>query len=108
VLTRCSSGYCDKCRPADTTNWGAWQQKHGTSSQRGYDAEWMKLRQVVLERDSFLCQHCYAQGVFTRATHVDHIKPKSQGGTNDLSNLQGLCKACHATKTATERRRGAG
>jgi 5-methylcytosine-specific restriction protein A len=66
----------------------------------------MKLRQEVLERDAFLCQFCLAQGVFTKATHVDHIKPKSQGGSNALTNLQALCKACHATKTATERTGG--
>ena len=27
--------------------------------------------------------------------HVHHIKPKSIGGTDDISNLQVLCKRCH-------------
>jgi HNH endonuclease. len=43
------------------------------------------------------------------AKHVDHIIPKSQGGTDDDGNLQSLCAACHRAKTAREGRgRGAG
>lgn len=30
---------------------------------------------------------------------VDHIIPLAAGGTNDLSNLQLLCKACHKRKS---------
>lgn len=30
---------------------------------------------------------------------IDHIIPLSQGGTNDLENLQALCKECHFDKT---------
>jgi 5-methylcytosine-specific restriction endonuclease McrA len=26
---------------------------------------------------------------------VDHIKPLASGGTNDVKNLQLLCKSCH-------------
>jgi len=33
---------------------------------------------------------------------LDHIKPLSQGGTNDPSNLQALCACCHAAKTACD------
>jgi 5-methylcytosine-specific restriction protein A len=39
------------------------------------------------------------------ATHVDHIKPKAHGGTDDDDNLESLCAACHRAKTATERLR---
>jgi 5-methylcytosine-specific restriction endonuclease McrA len=34
--------------------------------------------------------------------HVDHIIPRSQGGTNDPKNLQALCITCHGKKTALE------
>jgi ATP adenylyltransferase len=33
-----------------------------------------------------------------RALEVDHIIPKNQGGTGDLSNLQELCFRCNAGK----------
>lgn len=32
----------------------------------------------------------------------DHIVPLHRGGTNDSSNLQSLCKDCHAAKSASE------
>jgi len=38
------------------------------------------------------------------ATEVDHIVPKSAGGSDSMENLQGLCKPCHSRKTAYEGR----
>jgi 5-methylcytosine-specific restriction endonuclease McrA len=35
---------------------------------------------------------------------IEHIIPLSKGGTNDKTNLQLLCGACHKQKTAAERR----
>lgn len=29
---------------------------------------------------------------------VDHIRPRSRGGTNDLTNLQILCRNCNSSK----------
>jgi 5-methylcytosine-specific restriction endonuclease McrA len=31
--------------------------------------------------------------------HVDHIKPRSLGGTNDPDNLQTLCRKCNIGKS---------
>lgn len=49
-----------------------------------------------------LCAACLAIGRITTATEVDHIMPLAKGGSNDLTNLQSLCKRCHSRKTATE------
>jgi 5-methylcytosine-specific restriction endonuclease McrA len=41
----------------------------------------------------------------------DHIVPRHQGGADAWTNLQSLCRACHAAKSATEqgkRPRGGG
>jgi 5-methylcytosine-specific restriction enzyme A len=41
-------------------------------------------------------------GRFTPADDVDHIVPLYKGGTYDRGNLQPLCKAHHAAKTAQD------
>ena len=47
-----------------------------------------------------MCQPCLKSGRPTQATAVDHIVPKSQGGGDEDSNLQAICKPCHDAKTA--------
>jgi 5-methylcytosine-specific restriction enzyme A len=71
---------------------------------RGYGREWEKLRAIVLERDCYLCQcrYCRADGRVTVATEVDHIVPKSKGGTDDPENLQAIAHDCHVRKTTEE------
>ncbi|AWB28647.1 HNH endonuclease [Halococcoides cellulosivorans] len=53
-----------------------------------------------MERDQFTCQSCGLKS--TRIERVpfdiDHIVPKSEGGTHALENLQTLCPVCHAEK----------
>lgn len=105
VLTH---GYCEQhqdrqfARTAHKSNWSEWQQKQGNVTQRGYGRAWQKLRDLVLKRDGYLCQSCKRNGRLTRASCVDHIKPKSQGGDNAMCNLQSLCDTCHRLKTQVE------
>lgn len=49
-----------------------------------------------------LCVQCGLSGRAALATELDHIKPLVHGGTNDDENMQGLCKDCHAAKTAAD------
>lgn len=58
---------------------------------------WRKLRAVVL-REEPLCRQCQKDGRLTPANEVDHIDEDSFN--NNRSNLQALCKPCHAKKTA--------
>ncbi|WP_425433640.1 HNH endonuclease [Kineococcus rhizosphaerae] len=46
---------------------------------------------VCLERDS---------------VEVDHVVPASAGGTDDPSNLRGLCVPCHREKSLREAAKG--
>lgn len=50
-----------------------------------------------------LCEHCLQDGVATKATHVDHIKPHKGDPmlAFDEGNLQALCHSCHSIKTAS-------
>lgn len=69
------------------------REKIGTN-ERIYETspeEWILLRKDVLKRDGYCCSQCKSKSTL----HVHHIKPLSQGGTNDLSNLTTLCKRCH-------------
>jgi len=59
-----------------------------------------KKRFDILERDNFTCQTCGAKQSDDVLLEVDHIKPVSKGGTNDLDNLVTLCYKCNRGKGA--------
>ena len=63
---------------------------------------WRKIREAVLTRDGRVCAECGVHG----ANHADHIVPKSQGGGDEMSNLQTMCARCHNRKTGRESGRG--
>ena len=48
----------------------------------------------VGKRDGFYCASCHA----TEKLTVDHIVPIVHGGTDNLSNLQILCRSCNSRK----------
>lgn len=68
-------------------------------------ANWERLRTAILERDNYRCHVCGRDGSDT----VDHLLPKSQGGTDDPANLAAVHDRnpphCHRTKTNRERPR---
>ena len=56
------------------------------------------LREAVFARDGYKCQCCgrtIKDGVIL---HVHHVKYRSQGGTNSMSNLATVCDKCHTPK----------
>ena len=62
-----------------------------------------ETRALVLDRNGFTCQMCgavagephpYDSSRKTRL-HIGHIIDKSQGGTDDASNLRALCSVCN-------------
>jgi hypothetical protein len=60
------------------------------------------LRTRVFERDMYRCKCC--------GTHenlsIDHIIPQVKGGTNEIDNLQTLCKTCNTRKGSGPGERG--
>ena len=61
---------------------------------------WPPLRFQALRRDGFQCVQCESR----TALQVDHIKPVRDAPELawELSNLQTLCRRCHARKTRRE------
>lgn len=54
----------------------------------------------VLARDNWTCCSCGRSSKEEGITlEVDHIIPRSKGGTDDLDNLQTLCKKCNVGKS---------
>lgn len=50
-------------------------------------------RRAVFVRDEFQCQYCGSV-----AENVDHIKPRSKGGTHTWDNVVASCRRCNAKK----------
>lgn len=74
-------------------------EKYDVSFSRGISA---KLRAEVLDRNGFTCQMCgLTPGEIDPATgrkvrlHLGHVKDKSLGGKDELSNLRALCSTCN-------------
>lgn len=81
----------------------------GVEFTRGISA---KLRAMVLDRNGFTCQMCgLTPGEIDPATnrnvrlHIGHIKDKSHGGKDELSNLRAVCSTCNqgAKNVTTEK-----
>jgi predicted DNA binding CopG/RHH family protein len=61
-----------------------------------------EIKQQVLERDKHTCLCCGIKAGKGVSLNADHIKPVSMGGTNDIENLQTLCKQCNFIKGKNE------
>ena len=94
--TMCGVMGCLKTRPCSEHGRKAWAT---TSTKRTRGSRWQSIRRQVIREAHGKCAHCPMPGA-----QVDHVTPLTQGGTDDLSNLQLLCIACHDRKTKAERR----
>lgn len=52
------------------------------------------VRQAVFDRDGRACKECKS----TDDLSIDHIVPRSKGGSHDEDNLQTLCRRCNSAK----------
>lgn len=65
-----------------------------TSDDRARPMSWRRVRDLVFERDGRRCRHCGAEDDLA----IDHIMPRAKGGTDELDNLQVLCRPCNSRK----------
>jgi len=47
------------------------------------------------------CNYC--KNMLDASYEIDHIVPLYKNGTNDVNNLQALCRNCHGKKTVMDR-----
>lgn len=59
----------------------------------GSTSKWIKIAKRIRERDGYTCMICGMDG-----NSIDHIIPRSAGGTDDDWNLQCLCVSCNSRK----------
>lgn len=57
-----------------------------------------KIRFEIFKRDRFTCQYC-GQTAPAAVLQIDHLIPKSKGGSNDISNLITACFECNIGKS---------
>ena len=84
---------CFRCRALVQ---GRCPCRQASSIERGYGSAWQRLRASILADDP----DCAACGAPARV--VDHIIARVNGGSDARDNLQALCRACHARKTAAD------
>lgn len=74
-----------------------------------------RIRMMVAQRDGFMCRYCdrsfdatkcvnrygylYIQEKGRLEFHIDHIKPVSLGGTDEIENLAFSCAKCNLKKS---------
>lgn len=78
-----------------------WKNKQKEKILSGMTNAWLALRFEVLKRDNFSCQYCGRTAKDSAKLVVDHIYPKAQGGTNNISNLITACNECNSGKKDT-------
>ena len=64
-----------------------------------------EFKEMVLEKSKKKCAGCKCC-LKAKKYDIDHIRPLANGGTNQIDNLQALCKSCHQDKTANEHEQG--
>lgn len=79
-----------------------------TDAPWGFDPEWRRLRQEVLERDDYTCHYCHRRrkdervyagpGKTRSAMTVDHVIPRAKGGDDSPENLVACCVDCNLAK----------
>jgi 5-methylcytosine-specific restriction endonuclease McrA len=84
-----AGGRCQRC---------AAEYRKPASNEFYHRGAWRRIADEFRAAARGICQCCGASG----ARQVDHIVPRSRGGSDEASNLQLLCDACHSRKSALE------
>lgn len=98
---RCNAAHDGQCPLAKPIYRKQVDDRRGTRQQRGYDADWYRLRHQHLLRWP-LCADCLDRRMYTAATEVHHMAKVADHPERrlDPDNLMSLCRTCHSRRTA--------
>ncbi|MBA2489080.1 MAG: HNH endonuclease [Chloroflexi bacterium] len=85
-LTPCLEPRC----PHPAVHRGHCERHRQSTSQRGYGRAWQATSRAIRHLHG-QCERCGAVDDLT----VDHIVPRSMGGSDERANLRVLCRSCH-------------
>lgn len=71
------------------------RQEYCGNCKKVYD----RNRFVIFRRDKFQCAYCGNKSYTGAELHLDHVRPKSDGGEDKAYNLITSCKECNLAKT---------
>lgn len=96
-----NSSRCDSCQ----ATWdAAHEQRRGSAAARGYGPAYRKVAAEIMAAHQRawpgICPGWRREPHQSDDLTVDHIIPKSRGGTDAHENLQVLCRACNSAKAA--------
>lgn len=91
--------FCEKHAKEEARRYEKYDRE--PSVRKNYGRTWKRIRDRYITAHP-LCEQCQKRGKMTAATEVHHIKPLSQGGTSEYTNLMALCTPCHSEITARE------
>ena len=80
--------YCEEHKKIANQQYEKYGRRYKRSER--YGSAWQKVRDRYVKLHPF-CEMCFEEGHIGHADIVHHIKPLSEGGTNDESNLMSVC-----------------
>lgn len=80
--------------------WLEWYRQRGIDPNRRREKIPKAVREKIIERDGLVCQLCGGD-VDPDDLHLDHVHPRSLGGSNHETNLQVAHSVCNMRKGAS-------
>lgn len=87
--------FCKEHEKAESRRYEKYD-RNKAAVRRRYGPAWRRIRARYVKSHPY-CELCFREGRMVPVEEVHHIKPLSEGGSNDPSNLMSLCKACHSS-----------
>ena len=93
ALVESGCRYCKEHQKLVNKNYEKYERDPQTKKR--YGCAWKRIRDGYAAAHP-LCEQCLKEGRYTKTEEIHHVKPLSEGGTHERSNLMALCKPCHA------------